>query len=43
MTDWTKPAAYETPRKRKAKKRNPSGGWFEAAALLAAFCLGFGS
>ncbi len=38
MTDWTKPAAYEKPRKRKAKKR--SGGWFESAVLLAAFCFG---
>lgn len=38
MTDWTKPAAYETPRKRKAKKRD--GGWLEAAVLLAAFFAG---
>ena len=38
-TDWTQPEAYTEPRK---KKRKASGGWLEAAILLAAFCLGFG-
>ena len=43
MTDWTQPEAYTEPRKRKAKRRNPNGGWGEAVVLRAALCLGFGS
>ena len=38
MTDWTKPAAYEKPRRR--KKKNARGGWLESAVLLAAFFAG---
>jgi hypothetical protein len=39
--DWTKPEAYTRPSKR--RRKNPNGSWGEAAVLLCAFLLGFGS
>ena len=41
--DWTRPEAYSKPpaKRRKTRKKNPNGSWFDAAVLLGAFLLGW--